>query len=380
MKTNKLRLLIVEDSKDDFSLLLRELNKSNYEIEYTLVDNAIGFEKALSQDWDFIISDYSLPGFTGHEALKICNEKELDTPFIMVSGTIGEDIAVNMMKLGARDYIMKNSLKRLLPAIERELEDAKTRKERKLAEAELKNSQEELKKFATHLHHIREEERIMLAREIHDELAQILIALKIDMGMMKSKLSKGLKNVDEESFVANFNEFYVKVDDSIRISRKIMSGLRSADMELNSLLDTMKQNLTDFQEKHNISCAFKTELLTINLNPKHAVTLLRIYQEALSNIVKHAKASFVSVSLEVENEKLILEIEDNGVGFDQTVKTKSDSYGVIGMKERVFIIDGKLQITSQLKTGTTVKIMIPYSESLSPHNELKLLHSSRSFD
>jgi signal transduction histidine kinase len=178
---------------------------------------------------------------------------------------------------------------------------------------------------------------------------------------MKAKLSKWFLNVDEENFVANFNELYVKVEDTIKISRKIMSGLRSADMELNSLLDTMKQNLNDFQDKNNISCTFKTVLETINLNPKHAVTLLRVYQEALSNIVKHAKASSVNVSLKAESEQLILEIEDNGVGFDQTVKTKSDSYGVIGMKERVFLIDGKLLIKSELNKGTTVKIMIPYS-------------------
>jgi signal transduction histidine kinase len=361
MKTGKLKVIIIEDSEDDFSLLLRELNKGIYEIKYSLVDDAAGLRNALLNEWDVIISDYSMPGFTGKDALIMCIEKGVDIPFIMVSGTVGEDIAVEMMRLGARDYIMKNSLARLLPAIERELEDAKIRRERKLAEAELKNSQEELKKFASHLHYIREEERIMLAREIHDELAQILIALKIDMGLMKAKLSKWFLNVDEENFVANFNELYVKVDDTIKISRKIMSGLRSADMELNSLLDTMKQNLNDFQDKNNISCTFKTVLETINLNPKHAVTLLRVYQEALSNIVKHAKASSVNVSLKAESEQLILEIEDNGVGFDQTVKTKSDSYGVIGMKERVFLIDGKLLIKSELNKGTTVKIMIPYS-------------------
>jgi signal transduction histidine kinase len=361
MKTYKLRVLIIEDSEDDFSILLRELNKGIYEIEYTLVEDAIGLDNALHQEWDVIVSDYALPTFTGKDALKMCMNQGIETPFIVVSGTVGEEIAVKMMKLGAKDYIMKNSLKRLLPAIKRELEDAKIRRERNLSNVELKNSQEELKKFASHLHNIREEERIMLAREIHDELAQILIALKIDMGMMKSKLSKGLKTVDEESFVTNFNEFYVKVDDSIKISRKIMSGLRSADMELNSLLDTMKQNLNEFQNKNNVSCTFKTQLKTINLDPKHAVTLLRIYQEALSNIVKHANASAVNVSIKTEGEQLILEIEDNGVGFDQTIKTKSDSYGVIGMKERVFLIDGKLLITSKLNKGTIVKIIIPYS-------------------
>ena len=137
MKTNKLRVLIVEDSEDDFSMLLRELYKSSYEIEYTLVEDAINFKNALKEEWDVIISDYLLPSFTGRDALKLCNEKGIDTPFIMVSGAVGEDIAVYMMKLGAKDYIMKNSLARLLPAIERELEDAKTRKERRQAEESL---------------------------------------------------------------------------------------------------------------------------------------------------------------------------------------------------------------------------------------------------
>ncbi len=138
MKNKTLRVLIIEDSEYDFSILLRELNKGIYEIDYTLILDASGLGNALLNDWDVIISDYSLPGFTGNDALKMCNEKGVDIPFIMVSGTVGEDIAVEMMKSGAKDYIMKNNLARLLPAITRELEDAKTRKERKEAEAALR--------------------------------------------------------------------------------------------------------------------------------------------------------------------------------------------------------------------------------------------------
>ena len=137
MKTKNLKILIIEDSEDDFSLLLRELNKGIYDIEYSLVVDAAGLRNALSTEWDLIISDYSLPGFTGKDALEICNEKEVDIPFIMVSGIVGEDIAVEMMKSGAKDYIMKGNLARLLPAIGRELEDAETRKYRKQAEEAL---------------------------------------------------------------------------------------------------------------------------------------------------------------------------------------------------------------------------------------------------
>jgi PAS domain S-box-containing protein len=127
MKKEKIRVLIIEDNENDLALLLRELNKGKYEIEYELTEDAVGLESALKKKWSIIISDYSLPNFNGFEALKMCNAKGLVTPFIMVSGTIGEDIAVEMMKAGAKDYIMKKSLKRLLPAVEREIEEAKIR-------------------------------------------------------------------------------------------------------------------------------------------------------------------------------------------------------------------------------------------------------------
>jgi DNA-binding NtrC family response regulator len=117
MKTKKIKALILEDSEDDVKLVLRELNKGQYEIEHTLVEDAAGFENALKKEWDVIIADYTLPTYTGIEALNMCNEKGIEIPFIVVSGSIGEDIAVNMMRTGVKDYIMKNNLTRLLPAI-----------------------------------------------------------------------------------------------------------------------------------------------------------------------------------------------------------------------------------------------------------------------
>ena len=137
MKTKKIKALILEDSEDDVKLVLRELNKGQYEIEHTLVEDAAGFENALKKEWDVIIADYTLPTYTGIEALNMCNEKGIEIPFIVVSGSIGEDIAVNMMRTGVKDYIMKNNLTRLLPAIEREIAEAKIRKEKKLWEEKL---------------------------------------------------------------------------------------------------------------------------------------------------------------------------------------------------------------------------------------------------
>jgi PAS domain S-box-containing protein len=134
-----LRILIIEDSDDDTELLLRNLKKGGYEPEWQRVETAQEMKTALQEkEWDIIIADYQLPEFTGLGALEIYNSTDLDIPFIIVSGTIGEEIAVETMRLGAHDYIMKDKLTRLVPAIERELREVTIRHEKQKAEAELK--------------------------------------------------------------------------------------------------------------------------------------------------------------------------------------------------------------------------------------------------
>jgi PAS domain S-box-containing protein len=135
--TIPLRVLIVEDSEDDMALLLRALRRGNYELSFERVDTAPAMHAALDrQPWDIIISDYTMPQFSGPAALNLLQQRKIDVPFIIVSGTIGEDMAVAAMKAGANDYIMKSNLTRLVPAIERELREAAGRREHQRAEAE----------------------------------------------------------------------------------------------------------------------------------------------------------------------------------------------------------------------------------------------------
>jgi len=143
-----IRILIVEDSEDDALLLLRELRRSGYEPVSGRVETPEAMREALGKhQWDVIISDYVLPKFSGLAALALLRESGLDLPFIIVSGNIGEDIAVEAMKSGAHDYIIKGNLARLVPAVERELREAKVRRERKQAEGLLVQSRQQL--FAT---------------------------------------------------------------------------------------------------------------------------------------------------------------------------------------------------------------------------------------
>jgi len=131
-----IRALIVEDSENDAILMLRELRQV-YELEFERVTTAFQMNQALELYWDVIISDYALPAFDGMKALRVLQDRDLDIPFIIVSGAIGEEIAVAAMTAGANDYVMKGNLKRLVPAIERELREAESRRERRRGEAAL---------------------------------------------------------------------------------------------------------------------------------------------------------------------------------------------------------------------------------------------------
>jgi signal transduction histidine kinase/DNA-binding response OmpR family regulator len=209
--TKPLRVLVIEDSEDDAELLLAELRLGGYEPVCERVETAASMKAALdTESWDIIISDYSMPQFSAPAALEVLHETSLDIPFIIVSGAIGEATAVAAMKNGAHDYIMKGSLARLTPAIERELRDAEVRRERRNAEAKVKLQQQRL----AALHDIN------LAITSTLNLSNILEVLldKIDTLLPYAAVTIGLFNVgtEELEFVVsrNINEAVLKSEQS----------------------------------------------------------------------------------------------------------------------------------------------------------------------
>jgi len=126
-----LRALIIEDSEDDAKLIARELESGGFDVKYQRVDSPEALRRACdSQEWDLVISDYSMPHFSGTEVLKFVRSRHMEAPFIFVSGTIGEETAVAAMRNGAQDYLTKGNLKRLMPAVQRELRELEEKKER----------------------------------------------------------------------------------------------------------------------------------------------------------------------------------------------------------------------------------------------------------
>jgi len=243
--------------------------------------------------------------------------------------------------------------------------------DRKKGEVALKSSQIELKEFASHLQNVREEEKLQLAREIHDELGQILIAIKIDLGMMKQKVLKSIKSIDAENILTNFDNLFGLVDNTLNTTRKIMTDLRPEVLFLIGFVEAVKLYVNNFKERYQVVCLFENTVSELKLDSQQSVALYRILQESLTNIAKHAKASRVKINLGMNNDKLVLEIKDNGIGFKTSLKSKPNSYGLLGMKERVYLLEGVLIISSQPGEGTSVKVEIPYVKQSKNNKEVK---------
>lgn len=231
--------------------------------------------------------------------------------------------------------------------------------ERKRIEMALHNSEMELRKFASHLQNVREEEKVALAREIHDELGQILVALKIEMGLLKQKVVKNNSFYSSDDILNRFDRLVSLIDKTIKTTRRIMNGLRPELLEMHGILDAIKAFISEFEVRHQISCNFKYDITDDEMNQQQQLALYRILQEALNNIAKHSKATLVTIQLIKVDNTLKFEIIDNGIGFDINNSGRPDSYGMIGMKERVVLLEGNLNITSEKGKGTTVSIEMP---------------------
>jgi len=231
---------------------------------------------------------------------------------------------------------------------------------RKLAEIALINSEERLRRFASHLQNVREEERSVLAREIHDDLGQILVALKIDLGMLKNKILNDDINFTSEDIVKEIVSLTNLNDGAIGTARRIMNGLRNDQLMSLGLGAAVKEYLQEFENRYHLKCEFVSPVSKLIINEQQVLAFFRILQESMTNIVKHAKATRVKVEFRNYDNILIMEIVDNGVGFDINNSGRNDSYGMIGMKERVFLLNGELEITSKVGEGTSVRVEIPY--------------------
>lgn len=488
-----LRVLIIEDSEDDALLLVSSFRKAGYTPLYRRVDNAPDTRNALEcNPWDVVLSDHRMPNFSAMAALKLLQELDLDLPFIIVSGVIDEETAISAMRAGAHDYLSKDRLERLVPAVEREIREARNRVERRLAlrageetearfralvsnipgmvfqlvrdsdgrlhfpyvsegcaavlgirpeelirdaglfftailqedrlslhqglsasercnvhvnwdgritaapgdikwinlrsaprvlesgsiqwegivtnitkskltEMELRESRAQLAELSSHLEAVKEEERERIARDIHDELGGTLVAIKIDTSLLANKLGG-----DPTQVRKRVRAIESLVDEAINTASRVARELRPGILKDFGLAAALECQAGDFSQRTAIECNISRISHDVHAGERASLALFRIFQEALTNIAKHANASRVAVSLCQVGDDILLEIEDDGKGIDDTDLAKPKSFGLRGVRERMNALGGELHISTSSLGGARLALCTPSGITESP--------------
>jgi signal transduction histidine kinase len=247
-----LKVLVVEDSEDDMFLMLRQLRLGGYEVESARVETSATMQAALEQKhWDLVISDYSMPEFSAPEALGVLQSLNLDLPFIIVSGTIGEETAVASMKAGANDYLIKGNLARLVPVVERELREVEVRQQRRRAEQALQDSEERYRllmeekvRELTRLHKLKDDFLSTISHELRTPMASMkMVILMLETKVMEEPEKKYVSILKREC------ESEIKLINDLLDLQHLEVGRHEAEIESICLSKWLPQILQPFYPK-----------------------------------------------------------------------------------------------------------------------------------
>ncbi len=351
---NKLKILHLEDSPADAELVGRCLKRENIHSEIKIVDSKVDFQNGLKYfDPDVILCDHSLPQFNSSEALKIVRVRKSETPFILVTGAVSEEFAVNIIKEGADDYILKRNLTRLPSAITSALRQRRAESELQVTMQKLRESEAAVRQYSEYLQRAQEEERARIARDLHDELGGQLTGIKMHLHLF-SKKAVGKERQD--SILGIMRE----TDDALASMRKIATQLRPAILDTLGLVDAIEWLSKQFCEKTGTPCIviLPDGLKLDGVNKDVSTCFFRICQETLNNIRKHASPSQVQIELDRVADSLVMAVRDNGQGIDEKKLYNPFSMGIVGMRERARIVGGTLDIKSKKREGTTVTLSV----------------------
>lgn len=346
-----LRVLHVEDAELDHQLILAELGRAGLRVAMERLDSLPLVLAALDQRWDAILSDYNLPGFSGLEVLEALQQRNSPIPFILVSGEIGEDTAVAAMRNGASDYLLKNNLARLAPALVHAIEAADSERARLAADEELVRSKQRLHQLAGHLQTSVELERAAIAREIHDDVGGSLTALKFDLAWID-------RHAQEPEVRQRVAAALETVNSAIEASQRIMHNLRPAILE-QGLVAALQWMTARFERRTGVEAALRLGEERLALPSGVPLVAYRTAQEALTNVAKHSGATRVDIELSLDSGVLTLEIRDNGHGIEPDALGKERSFGIRGLHERAATVGGWVDLSSSPGHGTSLTLTVP---------------------
>jgi signal transduction histidine kinase len=407
-------VLIVDDTPANLGLIVETLGERGFRVLIAL-DGAEAIERAKYCLPDLVLLDVNMPGVNGFETCRLLktDERTRDIPVIFMTVADGVSDMVEGFRVGGVDYVTKpvridevvarmdvhltmREMQKTLVKQNRQLQQevcvrqkaehelsrirdelelrvaARTSElaranddlraeiavrqraeaELKLSEAVLLESREQLRQLSAHMEAIREEERKRIALEIHDELGQLLTALKMDVSLLKMRLS------DAPDLLKKVSDMRELVELTILMVRNVANHLRPAALNF-GLISALEWLAEDFIKRTGISCQLLANGCEPIVNDSHATAVFRVVQESLTNVVRHAGATRVHVTVVCSEGALQVHVSDNGCGFEPAAVAKRDSYGLLGISERARLIGASLQIDSAPGCGTVISIGIP---------------------
>jgi signal transduction histidine kinase len=361
---DKLRVLIVEDNNDDLLLIIRALKSGGMEIDHHNVQTAAEYERALADSpWDVIISDYSLPGFSGLKALEIFRSRGLLAPFIIVSGTIGEETAVNVMRAGANDYVMKNNLQRLAPAIQREMGEIR---EKIQMQQELRRKEEQLKQSQ------KMESVGRLAGGVAHDFNNQLGVITLLCSMIENALPG-------DHVVQKYVQQILAISDkSADLVKRLLAfstrhPVETKIVDLNELLQESEKLLAKLIGEDIHIQVFTGSTAFVRLNPS-------LFEQALMNLTLNARDAMPSggkliFEAYVASPNVVLRVRDTGLGMTPEIQSKifepffttkdvgkGTGLGLSMVYATVKQSQGEISVESAPGKGTTFTIVLPHAQ------------------
>ncbi len=365
MKVDKINVLFIEDNPLDVRIIREMLvNASASRFRLTrcesIEETLIEFKK---RNFDVILLDLNLPDSQGYDTFQKIYDNVPNIPIVVLTGINDNSIGEKAVKNGAQDYLVKGEINKHLLA--RVLSYSISRKQ---IEEELKDSQKQLRDLSSHLHSVREDERARIALEIHDNLGQLLTALKMDLYWLNKKIPGDNKHLHEK--VSSMVEL---TNETINSVKSIAKELRPPLLEL-GISSAIENHVKEYQNHTGLECSVVIDPENISLNKELSLVIFRIFQELLTNVARHAKATTVKVGLVTSKGLLELKVLDNGVGITEEELNGSQSLGLVGIQERVRQWNGYINIKGIPKKGTSVTVNIPIiNENIEAQSQTKYM-------
>lgn len=360
-------ILVVDDDAGSRTALTALLQSP----EYGIVAAASGGEalrQLLRHDFAVVLLDVQMPGMDGFEVARLIRQRERsrDTPIIFLTGAhIDLGSVFRGYAVGAVDYLVKPpdadalcskvavfvALQRASTALRHEISVRKT------AEGQVRALAEDLRALAARAEQVREEERSSLSREIHDQLGQQLTALKMELKWIHARLPAG-----RDGLAARVDAAMHLVDETVETARRIATGLRPAISDQLGLAAAIEWQVQDFRRRSGLRCRLQLPRTFPPLDQDRATAMFRVLQELLSNVLRHAEATRVTVTLQARAGAVALVVEDNGKGMGQTLPSGAHALGFLGMQERLRPFGGTVGVEARRTSGARVTATIPLAE------------------